>query len=64
MNRSWKRIKERKANWLGHTLRRNCLIENVIEGDVKVGGRRGSQRTAVIDIKEGDNGMKGTHEAE
>ena len=25
-------IKRRKANWIGHTLRMNCLLEHVIEG--------------------------------
>ena len=25
----------RKANWIGHILRRNCLLKQVIEGKVK-----------------------------
>jgi hypothetical protein len=25
-------IKKRKANWIGHMLRRNCLLKHVIEG--------------------------------
>jgi hypothetical protein len=25
-------IKRRKANWIGHILRRNCLLKHVIEG--------------------------------
>jgi hypothetical protein len=25
-------IKIRKANWIGHILRRNCLLKHVIEG--------------------------------
>ena len=29
-------IRKRKANWLGHILRRNCLLQRVIEG--KIGG--------------------------
>jgi hypothetical protein len=29
-------IKRRKANWIGHILRRNCLLKHVIEG--KTGG--------------------------
>jgi hypothetical protein len=29
-------IKRRKANWIGHILRRNCLLKHVIEG--KLGG--------------------------
>jgi hypothetical protein len=28
-------IKGRKANWIGHTLRRNCLLKHVIEGTRK-----------------------------
>ena len=36
-------IKKRKRNWLGHWLRRNCLLKNALEGMVnwkKVHGRR------------------------
>jgi len=25
-------IRERKANWIGHILRRKCLLQHVIEG--------------------------------
>jgi hypothetical protein len=28
-------IKRRKANWIGHILRRNCLLKHVIEGKVE-----------------------------
>jgi hypothetical protein len=28
-------IKRRKANWIVHILRRNCLLKHVIEGKVK-----------------------------
>jgi hypothetical protein len=38
-------IKRRKANWIGHILRRNCLLKHVIEGKlevrIEVTGRRG-----------------------
>jgi hypothetical protein len=27
-------IKRRKANWIGHILRRNCLLKDVIEGNI------------------------------
>jgi len=27
-------IKRRKANWIGHILRRNCLLKQVIEGEI------------------------------
>jgi hypothetical protein len=37
-------IKRRKANWIGHILRRNCLLKHVIEGKLErrteVTGRR------------------------
>jgi hypothetical protein len=28
-------IKRRKTNWIGHILRRNCLLKHVIEGNVE-----------------------------
>jgi hypothetical protein len=28
-------IRKRKANWIGHILRRNCLLKEVIEGKTK-----------------------------
>ena len=41
-------ISKRKANWIGHILRRNCLLQWVIEGKIKgkkeVTGRRGGRR--------------------
>jgi hypothetical protein len=41
-------IKRRKADWIGHILRRNCLLKHVIEGTleerVEVTGRRGRRR--------------------
>ena len=30
-------ISKRKANWIGHILRRNCLLQRVIEGKIKGG---------------------------
>ena len=30
-------ISKRKANWIGHILRRNCLVKRVIEGEIKAG---------------------------
>lgn len=27
-------INRRKADWIGHVLRRNCFLENVIEGNI------------------------------
>jgi hypothetical protein len=50
-------IKRRKANWIGHILRRNCLLKHVIEGKIKgrieIMGRRGRRRKQLLDyIKE------------
>ena len=46
-------IHKRKANWIGHILRRNCLLQRVIEGKIKGGievtGRRGSRRRKLLD---------------
>ena len=28
-------IRKQKANWIGHILRRNCLLKQVIEGKIK-----------------------------
>ena len=28
-------IRKRKVNWIGHILRRNCLLQQVIEGKIK-----------------------------
>jgi hypothetical protein len=30
-------IRKRKANWIGHILRRNCLLQGVIEEKIKGG---------------------------
>jgi hypothetical protein len=35
------KIKHRKANWIGHILRRNCLLKYVIEGKIQGTRRRG-----------------------
>jgi len=29
------KIRKRKANWIGHILRRNCRLQQVIEGKIK-----------------------------
>jgi len=46
-------INKRKANWIGHILRRNCLLQWVIEGKKKGGievrGRRGRRRRKLLD---------------
>jgi len=44
---------KRKANWIGHILRRNCLLQTVIEGNIKGGievtGRQGRRRRKLLD---------------
>ena len=46
-------ISKRKANWIGHILRRNCLLQRVIEGQIKGGievtGRRGRRPRKLLD---------------
>ena len=43
----------RKANWIGHILRRNCLLKQVIEGRIEgridVTGRRGRRHKQLLD---------------
>ena len=36
-------IRKRKANWIGHILRRNCLLKQVIEGKIKGGDGSGKK---------------------
>ena len=44
---------KRKANWIGHVLRRNCLLKQVIEGKIKgemeMIRRRGRRRRKLLD---------------
>jgi len=46
-------IRTRKANWIGHILRRKCLLQRVIEGKIKMGigvtGRGGRRRRKLLD---------------
>jgi hypothetical protein len=46
-------ISKRKDNWIGHILRRNCLlrqgIEVKIKGGIEVTGRRGRRRRMLLD---------------
>jgi hypothetical protein len=50
-------ISERKTNWIGHILSRNCLLRQVIEGKVKgrlevTGIRERRRRKLLDDLKE------------
>jgi hypothetical protein len=46
-------IRKRKANWIGHILRRNCLLKQVIEGkfkgEMEVTKRCGRRRKKLLD---------------
>jgi len=46
-------IRKRKANWIGHILRRNCLLKQVTEGKIKgemeVARRQGRRRKKLLD---------------
>jgi len=46
-------IRKRKANWISHILRRNCLLQRVaegkIQGGIEVTGRQGRRRTKPLD---------------
>ena len=46
-------ISKRKAKWIGYILRRNCLLQRVIEGKIEGGievtGRRGRRRRKLLD---------------
>ena len=52
---SWREIsyKRRKANFIGHIWRMNCLLKHVVEGKIKVRievtGRRGRRCTQLLD---------------
>jgi hypothetical protein len=46
-------IRKRKAKWIGHILRRNCLQQHVtegkIQGGIEVTGRQGRRRRKLLD---------------
>jgi len=47
-------VRKRKANWIGHILRRNCLLQQVIKGNIQGGievtGRQGRRRRKLLDV--------------
>jgi len=50
-------ISKWEAKWIGHILRRNCLLQGVIEGKIKggievTGRRRRRRRKLLDDLKE------------
>jgi hypothetical protein len=46
-------VRKRKAKWIGHILRRNCLLQRVtegkIQGGIEVTGRQGRKRRKLFD---------------
>jgi hypothetical protein len=58
-------IRRRKANWIGHILRGNCLLSNIIEGKI-VGTRRRRRRCKQLldDLKEARRCWKLKEEAQ
>jgi len=59
-------LSKRNANWIGHILRRNCLLQRVIEGKTKGGievtGRRGRGRKKLLDDLKEKRGYSHTRE--
>jgi hypothetical protein len=43
-------VRRRKANWIGHILRRNCLLSHFIEGKIIWTRRRGRRRKQLLDV--------------
>jgi len=46
-------VNRRKANWIGHILRRKCLLKHIFEGEIEgrieVKRRRGRRRQKLLD---------------
>jgi len=59
--------KKRKANWICHVLRGDCLLKRVIEGKIKgrieVTGRRGRRRKKLLAGLKGKNRILDIEEA-
>jgi hypothetical protein len=56
--------RKRKANWIGHIMRRNCLLRQVNEGKIKEGivvteGRGRRHRKLLDGLKEGEDTSEG-----
>jgi hypothetical protein len=59
-------ISKRKANWIGHILRRNFLLRQIIEGKIKgeieVTGRRVRRRRKLLNDRKGRRGYSNLKE--
>jgi hypothetical protein len=42
-------VERTEANWIGHTLRRNCFLTHVIEGKIEVKEKRGRRFKQLLD---------------
>jgi len=42
-------MRKRKANWIGHILRRNCLLQREDTRGIEVTGRQGRRRKKLLD---------------
>jgi ribosomal 50S subunit-associated protein YjgA (DUF615 family) len=42
-------VRRRKGNFIGHIMRRNCLLKHVIEEDIEATVRQGRRRKQLLD---------------
>jgi hypothetical protein len=58
-------MRRRKANWIGHILRRNGLLSHINEGKISGTRRRGMRRKQLLDdLKEARRYWKSEEEAQ
>jgi hypothetical protein len=58
-------IRRRKANWIGHILRRKCLLSHIVEAKIIGTRRRGRRRKQLLDdLKEARRYWKLKEEAQ
>jgi len=50
-------VKRRQANWIGHVLRKNCLLKHVVVGKMTRTGRRGKRRNQLLDDRQKNEGI-------
>lgn len=51
-----------KRNWIGHVIRRECLLKGMIEGTVQGMSRRGRKRKKLLDELIKEDGYAGLRE--
>jgi hypothetical protein len=58
-------IRRRKANWIGHILRRKCRLKHITDGKIRGTRRRGRRRKQLLDdLKEARRYWKLKEEAQ